>query len=175
MSDITTEQWLEQEDRRISLTIRKHGCALQYVQPCTDAGLVTPFCYTIGLFGLGHPELLVFGLDFPSATGCLNHLHGLVRAGRDLVAGEVLTFPGHDEKYLVEEVPNAGQIVFVANRHYQRPSTASVPALQLTWSVGGAFPWEDGYPYRPSSQPRPGTFSAVLEGAGDGGPASCAG
>lgn len=175
MNDITVEQWLDHEDRRISETIRRHGCALEYVQPCEGDGFRTPFCYTIGLFGLGHPELLIFGLDMPSAAGCLNHLHGLVRKGRDLVPGEILTFPPHEEQYLVEEVPNAGEILFAANRHYDRPSEVSVPALQVTWTVRGAFPWHDRYPYPAESQPRPGTFSALVEDEGDTGPCSCRG
>ena len=50
MSDIATEKWLAQEDRRISLTIRTHGRALEDVQPCVDDSLVKPFCYTIGPF-----------------------------------------------------------------------------------------------------------------------------
>ena len=89
MDDITVTQWLEQEDRRVSQTIRPHGCSLEYVLPC------------------------------------------------------------------------------------QRPSTVSVPALQLIWSVHGAFPWDDGYPYAPENQPRPGTFSAVVADAGDTGPCGC--
>lgn len=44
--------------------------------------------------GLGHPEPLVFGLDYPSAPGLLNHLFGLVAVGRDLVSGELLAFEG---------------------------------------------------------------------------------
>jgi hypothetical protein len=172
MDDIKVTQWLDQEDRRVSQTIRTHGCSLEYVFPSERDDLPTPFCYTIGLFGLGHPELLVFGLDHSSAAGLLNHLHGLVARGRDLVPGELLAFDGHDETYLVEALPNPGQILFAANRHYRRPSEFSVPALQLTWSVGGAFPWDEGYPYALHSQPRPGDFSAVVDGSGDAGPYS---
>ncbi|WP_323095604.1 DUF4262 domain-containing protein [Intrasporangium sp. YIM S08009] len=98
----------------------------------------------------------------------LNHLYSMVVKGRDLVPGEELSFPDHEERYLVEQVPNPGDIVFGANRHYRRPSEVSVPVLQLTWSVAGAFPWEGGYPYPAHRQPRPGTFSARVEGDGAG-------
>ena len=173
MDEIVKNQWLEQDDRRISESIRRHGCCLEYVMPCDGDQFRTPFCYTIGLFGLGHPELLVYGLDQVSAAGLLNHLYRTVRDGRDLVPGELLKFDGHDEGYLVEQVPNPGEILFGANRHYQRPMKASVEALQLTWSANGFFHWDAGYPYRPSSQPRPGVFSALLDDEGDTGPCSC--
>lgn len=173
MDDVKVEQWLEREDRRIIQNIRTHGCSLQHVFPRESDEVPTPFCYTIGLFGLGHPELLVFGLDFSSAAGLLNHLHALIAQGRDLVPGELLAFEGHDETYLVEEVPNPGEILFAANRHYVRPSEFSVPALQLTWSVNGAFPWDEGYPYQPESQPRPGDFSAVVDRTHHDGPCGC--
>ncbi|WP_413785731.1 DUF4262 domain-containing protein [Intrasporangium zincisolvens] len=62
-------QWLDQEDRRVSEYIRRYGCSLEHVMPCDGEGISTSFCYTIGLFGLGHPELLVFGLDQASASG----------------------------------------------------------------------------------------------------------
>lgn len=173
MDEIRLSQWLDQEDRRVSENIRRHGCSLEYVMPCVGDTDTTAFCYTIGLFGLGHPELIVFGLDQHRAAGFLNHMHGLIKAGRDLVPGEVLTFAGHDERYLVEEVPNPGDIIFGANRHYARPSEFSVRAFQLTWSVGCAFPWDEGSPYPPYRQPRPGTFSARIEDGDDAGPCSC--
>ncbi len=50
--------------------IRPYGCSLEHVMPCDGDTVHTSFCYTIGLFGLGHPELLVFGLDQASAAAC---------------------------------------------------------------------------------------------------------
>lgn len=173
MDDARVAQWLGQEDRRVRQNVRTHGCSLEYVLPYVGDDVPTPFCYTVGLFGLGHPELLVFGLDYPSAGGLLNHLFGMVAGGRDLVPGELLAFEGHDERYLVEEAPNPGQILFAANRHYVRPPTASVPGLQLTWSVDGAFPWDEDYPYAPGSQPRPAHFSAVIDDTRHAGSCGC--
>lgn len=173
MDDVKVRQWLDQEERRVCQNIRTHGCSLEYVFAGNGHEVQTPFCYTIGLFGLGHPELLVFGLDFSSAGGLLNNLYRVVADGRALVPGELLVFDGHDETYLVEELPNPGEILFAANRHYLRPSVFSVPALQLTWSVNGAFPWDEGYPYPPNSQPRPGDFSAVVDGVHHDEPCGC--
>lgn len=155
----------DQEDAHIKSVIRRFGCFLQYVQPCTDERDATVFCYTVGLFGLGHPELLVFGLDQPTAAAVLNGCFHRVRAGRDLVPGEVLRHGHHG--LLVEQLPNPGEIVLQANHFYQRPPSASVPALQLTWEVGGAFPMDRGYPLGPHVQPRPGLFSALHSGDGE--------
>ena len=62
--------------------------------------------------------------------------------------------------FLVEDFPEPGATLFSANRHYQRPREASVPAYQLTWSADSFFPGEPGYPLDPAVQPRPGTFRA---------------
>jgi Domain of unknown function (DUF4262) len=157
--DAQTIAWLDQEDARMAQVIRTHRLAVQYVaagdesdEPC--------FGYTVGLFGLGHPELVAVGLDYEATGGLLNKVAGLVIDGRDLVPGEVL----HDDGVpviTVEVVPNPAEILFSANRFYQRPDEFSVPAFQLTWAVdGGLFPWDDGYPCEPECQPRPGTWRA---------------
>ena len=120
-----------------------------------------PFGYTIGLFGLGHPELLILGSDRDTACGVLNHVGGRIRDGQDLVAGELLTFDDWPHRIVVEPVPNPGEIVFAANRHYQRPSEASVPVHQLTYDdIAGRFPWNPGYSIPAHVQPRPGTYTA---------------
>jgi hypothetical protein len=59
-SDPQTIAWLDQEDAHLAQTIRVHRWAVQYVgegeEPDEPA-----FGYTIGLYGLGHPELVVVG------------------------------------------------------------------------------------------------------------------
>lgn len=163
MTDLATQDWLDQKDRHVAETIRRHGCYIQYVTGCTcgDCDEPTPFAYTIGLFGLGHPELLVFGTDPHTAAGLLNALFARVGAGSDLTPGEIVTFPDWPHRVLVEECPNPGEIAFSANRHYRRPDAASVPVLQLTWDDRhGRFPWEAGYSVPAGVQPRPGAFRA---------------
>jgi hypothetical protein len=62
---------------------------------------------------------------------------------------------------VVEALPNAGEVLFVANRHYRRPDEHSVPAFQLTWQHrDGTFPWDADYACGPECQPRPGTWRA---------------
>jgi hypothetical protein len=152
--------WLDQEDAHTAQTIRTHGWAVQYVGGGEETGQ-PPFGYTIGLFGLGHPELVVVGLGCDGAYGILQGVAGGVRDGRDLVPGELLTFDGWAGRLVPEECPNPGEVVLGANRFYQRPPEYSVPALQLTWSHrDGSFPWDPGYPCGPECQPRPGAWTA---------------
>jgi hypothetical protein len=168
MTDLQTQAWLDQEDANVSAIIRRHGWFIQYVgsEGCshpacaTEPGEGPPFAYTIGLFGFGHPELLIIGVPSGTAYGVLNDLGERIRGGTDLVAGELITFDGWPHRIIPEPVPNPGDIVLWANRHYQRPPEFSVPALQLSYDdKAGRFPWEDGYA-APEMQPRPGTFSA---------------
>jgi hypothetical protein len=104
---------------------------------------------------------VVVGLGHENTHAILQRVAGLVADGRDLVPGELLTFPDRPDGLVVEEVPNPGDVLFIANRHYQRPDEHSVPALQLTWQHrDGTFPWDADYPCGPDCQPRPGTWRA---------------
>ena len=169
MTDPDVLAWLDQEDAHIKSVIRRHGWFIEYVGggECTagccaaeERDLGPPFAYTVGLFGLGHPELLVFGVSPGTAGGVLNELGGRVKAGADFVAGQLVTFPRWSHRAVLEQVPNPGEILFAANRYYQRPPEFSVPALQVSYDdTAGRFPWEPGYA-APGMQPRPGTFRA---------------
>jgi hypothetical protein len=153
-------------DARLTTLIRRYGWAVQYVvgDVCGVIGCDCPqagepaFGYTIGLFGLGHPELLILGVPRPTAMGVLNNLGKRVQAGDTLVAGELITFTDWPHQIVTEDVPNPHQIVFAANRFYQRRDADSVPVLQLSYDdTEGRFPWEPDYA-APAIQPRPGTF-----------------
>lgn len=162
------QAWLDQEDARIKTVIRRHGWAIEYIGgglcsvPECDGGDDDgpPFAYTVGLFGLGHPELLVFGLDPATAHDLLNQLGERVREDGTLIPGQLLVFDDWAHRVVPEQVPNPGEIVFSANRFYQRPAEYSVPALQLSYDDSeGRFPWDDRFAH-PELQPRPGTFRA---------------
>ena len=160
MTHSQLQAWLDQEDANVAQTIRRHGVFIQSVFGAPD-DLPVEFSYTVGLFGLGHPELVVLSAGMATASELLNHLSGLVRAGGDLVAGELLSFDDWTHRVTVEVLPNPGEILFAANRHYQRPAEASVPAYQLTYDDRhGAFPWDAAYVNDPILQPRPGTWRA---------------
>jgi hypothetical protein len=175
--DPSIQAWLDQEDEHTAETIRKYGTYIAYVGggqcSCCDhlGGLPNsdahdgpsqpPFAYTVGLFGIGHPELTIVGTDSGTASSVLNDVSARIRSGRHLVPGEILTFDRWAHRVTVESVPNPGQIAFAANRFYQRPDEYSVPLLQLTYDdKSGRFPWDAGYANPPSAQPRPGEWSA---------------
>jgi hypothetical protein len=160
-TDPQTVAWLDQEDAHLAQLVRAHRWAVQYVGP-GDEPDEPPFGYTVGLFGLGHPELVLVGLEAHSTHLLLGRVAELVCAGRDLVPGELLTWPDHPGvRLVVEDLPNPGEVVLVANRFYERPAEYSVPAYQLTWALPGhPFPWEGEGPSSPDAQPRPGTWRA---------------
>jgi len=148
--------------------IGQQGWAIEYIGGgvCSAPGYSAeeddgpPFAYTVGLIGLGHPELLVFGLGPHDSQGLLNTVGERIRNGDVLIPGQMLTFDEWGHLVIPEEVPNPGEIVFTANRFYQRPSQYSVPVLQLTYDdMTGRFPWEPEYSV-PSLQPIPGAFRA---------------
>lgn len=163
-----TQAWLDQEDAAVATAIRRCGWYIACVggAPCARPGCgcwdadETPFAYTVGLFGMDHPELLVFGLSPMTAGTVLNTLSERVRAGDTLLPGMMVTVEGWSHRIIPEVVPNPGDIVFSANRFYQRPDEHSVPVLQLSYDhTDGRFPWEGGHS-TPDRQPRPGSFKA---------------
>ncbi len=166
--DARTQAWLDQDDSRMAAMIRQHGWSIEYIggDRCSRPGCDSPptddprFAYTVGLFGMAHPELLIFGVPPETAAGVLNDLCERIRSGDALLPGQLITFDEWSHRIIPEEVPNPGEIVFGANRFYQRPDEYSVPVLQLSYDDGeGRFPWDEGYE-APDQQPRPGTFRA---------------
>lgn len=165
--DARTLAWIDQADAYRREMIRKHGWMIQYVgDECTAPGdhddpddHGPPFAYTIGLFGLDHPELLIFGLPPRPTAQVLNAFGERIRQGENVMPGQVYTLAGIPHRFAIEVVPNPGEIALGANDFYRRPPEHSVPLLQLSYDEQGLFPWEDGYPH-PDAQPRPGTFRA---------------
>jgi hypothetical protein len=157
-TDPHTTAWLDQEDAHLAAVIRRARFAVQYVGP-GDRPDEPAFGYTIGLFGLGHPELVVVGRGARDTHALLDAGAAEVVRGRSLVAGELVEVAR--EQLVVEECPNPGAVLLGANRWYQRPAEYSVPAYQLTWaSPAGCFPWDPGWDAGPHGQPRPGTWTA---------------
>lgn len=181
--DARTQSWIDQQDALLVEKVRSHGWSIEYVigdacacseEPCScpdlpdcsnpDCDCVEiegpAFAYTIGLFGFRHPELLVFGLPPSTTARVLNTIGDRIRDGESLVPGHMVRIEAWDRRIVPETVPNPGEILVGANRYYDRPPEASVPALQLTYEdAAGRFPWDDGWA-SPHLQPRPGDFSA---------------
>lgn len=158
--DPQTTAWLDQEDARLARIIRTHRFAVQYVWS-GDEPDEPGFGYTVGLFGLGHPELVVTGLDHRMSHALLNRVAGMVVDGRDLVPGEVIQDDTGQDILAVEVLPNPAEVLFSANRFYGRPDEFSVPAFQLTWADEDArVPWDPLCAYDSDRQPRPGSWRA---------------
>lgn len=162
------QAWIDQVDAEITAQIRDVGWYVTYVggAHCSRPGCDSepddrpPFAYTIGLFGLNHPELLMVGVPPNVASVVLGALGQRIRAGENLMPGSLITLDEWPRRIIPEEVPNPGEIVLWSNDFYQRPPEHSVPVLQLTYDdAAGRFPWDDGYA-RPELQPRPGEFAA---------------
>lgn len=121
--------------------------------------LQVPFCYSTGLYGIGHPELVVLGLPQDLSMTILNVVaHSVTGHHRDLVPGQLV--PDVSIPLLIEELPNPGMVLFQANNYYQRPFLESVPAYQVSWpDEHGRFPGEAGH-REAERQPRPGTYRA---------------
>ena len=167
MTDIQTRAWLDREDAHAAAIIRRSGWLIEYVWSSAlvgsdgdDEDEGPPIAYTVGLYGLHHPELLIVGVPQNVACGVLNDLGHRIRAGETLVPGTVVAFDPWPHRIVPEPVPNPEQILLAANRYYGLPRGLSVPALQLSYDdKAGTFPWEPGYaaPHLPH---RPGTFRA---------------
>jgi hypothetical protein len=144
--------WRRQFDRQITETIASCGC---FIQGVLGEGRTPSFAYTVGLYELGHPELITYGLDSQSAWGVLNWFFERIRDGGELRPGQIVQPPGSDTRFLVEDFPAAGTVLHTVNLHYHRDRWNPVRAYQLTWDADGSFPWEPGYPCAAWLQPRP--------------------
>ena len=145
----------EREDA-IAELFRSMGGPMDLLPPRLDG----PFGYTTGLFGIGHAELVVPGLDQDTTAKILNGVaHRVCGHGEDFMPGQVLQMAGRD--LLVEEVPNSGMIFYEVHDYYQRPPWEPVEAYQLTWAdARGRFPWDEGHDPGRWGQPRPGEYRA---------------
>lgn len=108
------------------------------------SGATPPICLQLsptpwGLSGLGHPELVVVSVDQGTASGVLNYLGQQIRAGANLIAGQLVTFDEWPHRVTVEDLANPGEILLAA--------------YQLTYDIDGRFPWDVGSATtRPSSR-----------------------
>ena len=146
--DIDT--WLAREDARTEAVIKSHGWMVQAV--FGDGPGSPDLAYTVGLWGLNHPEIVVFGVPVDTSHPLLNDLGERVRSGVTLRPGDVLSFGPWPHRVHLLAVPHPERVLFQATRTYGRP----VPALQAVWDdLGGRFPWEEGYAAPRWLQPLP--------------------
>lgn len=160
--------FFDQEDARLADQIRRFGVSIQMIGGgrCSKPGCCSPlsdrpFAYTVGLFGIGHPELVVVGLATSESSRALNAAARFVRDGGQILPGVETSVAGWDRRFVPEVVPNPGEIAFNANNFYQRPAEYSVPLLQLSYPDSrGRFPSDPSYSGSRKRQPRPGAWDA---------------
>lgn len=172
MSDHTAPDltaFFDQEDARLADQIRRFGVSIQMIgggrccaPGCCNSVSDRPFAYTVGLFGIAHPELVVVGLDISESSRALNSAARTVLDGERIMPGVEMTVPGWNRRFVAETVPNPGDIAFNANGFYQRPPEFSVPLLQLSYpDRRGRFPSDPSYSGSRKRQPRPGEWDAL--------------
>lgn len=166
--DPATVAWLDQQDAWMRTRVREYGWVVEHVggdacthAGCEGAGAEVPFGYTVGLHGLGHPELLLFDCNAQVTMHVLNALGRRVLLGEDLAAGVDYDVPGWPRVLRMLPVPNPEQILFAAYRFYRCDRPGAIEAYQVCWSdAAGRFPWESGCDEEARRQPPPGEFAA---------------
>lgn len=128
--------------------IGEHGWAVRRVGADRESGQAA-FSYTVGLTGLGHPEVVITGMPFTHAQTFLNNIGDDVRTGTRFEPGlvtEDLTGPGAPVRFLAVEDTRGLLAVKQVYGHVQ--------AVQIVWpDSAGRLPWLEGYNNPPGAQP----------------------
>lgn len=144
------------DDEKVVSDIERFGLTVMLVEGDEE----TPsFAYSIGLFrNYGHPEIIVFGLDFEVMSSIVNEVGEQVKTGKHYETEKI--YFGLIEKYGCVFEP-------VAERHYAEYfgyanwfyKGTDFPALQCVWpDKAGLYPWhEDFNPEWLAAQPLLGT------------------
>lgn len=148
------DTWLAEHFVTVRRNIEQHGFMIQAVLGSDDR---PPWTYTIGFLELGHPEVIVFGLDPESATGAFHRLYREILDGRRRPVG-----PEHDQHLADGDdgirllpVPSSTWTdtdhLNVASAYYGSLGwePEQLQAVQLVWAApGGHLPWDDACPER---------------------------
>lgn len=150
----------DEQDRHVIDTVLKHGW--QVIIVAEDAGCDDPdhdghrpdhladvgpaFAYTIGLgHRVGHPELLMSGLDPGLMHRCLNGIAERIMGGLRLVPGDALEDVLAGVPVAVEQMTDvalAQTVTWSGWFHRGRPE-----ALAIVWpDRNGVFGWQPGAP-----------------------------
>lgn len=139
--DGTAEEYLE----HLREIIGDHGWVVQYVE--SDK---RPFAYTVGLHGLGLPELLITGLSAQVSCRVLNSIaHMVVDDGTVLMPAMHIDYV---DRFLIEVVEVEHPDVHM--RFAVDIFGPNIRALQLVWAdEKGRFPWVTGWGHGRRRQP----------------------
>ena len=125
---------------RITDLIKEHGHALQGVFGDEEG---ETFTYTVGMAGVDHPELILFGLPIEIAGALLNDIAARVRDGARFASGQVVNDLVRDYPVVLIGVEDTTEHLTVANSLYG--NVHPITALQIVFpDVDGLWPWQDG-------------------------------
>jgi hypothetical protein len=136
---------LDDTDRRVLADIEEHGwhaIAINDEDP-------SPYVFSVGIMHtLGHPELVMFGLDPELMHDVLWTAYRDVQSGRRIDADGL--YEGLIEGYAVaaREVHGSWHAHYLGYAQWHRRyvgKRGTLRAMQLVWpDKAGRFPWEDG-------------------------------
>jgi hypothetical protein len=148
----TNDQRRAEPDRSTASRIASHGFAVNSVGygMCSVPGCHCaprerhPWTYTVGLTGLGQPELVLMGLDPVPAHFAISWVAAERRAGRPVLLDQPFLIDGHPAK--VVDVPDDWVLADPARMaawfaHYGAMSDVLPDVEQLLWAdAAGLFP-----------------------------------
>jgi uncharacterized protein DUF4262 len=137
-------QWPEPEeeaDEKLIRDVREHGCHILNVHAHP------PFSFSIGLaLNYGHPEIIITGMDAPTASKLINIVRDEAASGKKYVDGDLSSdiLVGLNVCFVEVPLELYGEYLGTAIWFY-RKSPRPFPCLQLVWpDRDGRFPWETG-------------------------------
>ncbi|WP_229072091.1 DUF4262 domain-containing protein [Actinoplanes sp. DH11] len=151
------DDFFEEQSRLID----KYGWTVVHVEPTEeDPPDTSPFGYTVGLTGFGHPEVAVAGVPLDLTGALLNGAAARVLrdAGEPLRHGRRVSglVAGHDLLVVAGEPTDE---IFPGSAYY-RYGEDRVRLRQLVWpDPAGRFPWQAGYAAEQWPQPTIGVAS----------------
>lgn len=133
---------LESAVAKVRRAVEEDGAYLMAVPEDTEARR-PDYVYTVGLTEKGLPELVVFGLQQPTADLLLRPLFERMHAGEILQRGERMTVGPFT--LVLHDVPTAVAIQYMGLLDVLYDER-EISCIQVVWAdPHGRFPWESGF------------------------------
>ena len=129
---------------RILADIEAHRVHIAYIE---SDGYNPSFGYSIGLYkGLGHPELIIIGLDYASTVSIINIAKEEIEKGIKFMEG--VNYHAFLNDYPVQfiEVKPEYYPDYLGYAQWYNNRSINFPTLQVVWpDNAGIFPWDLGF------------------------------
>lgn len=144
------EQKMEGLDAKVMENMDKYGIHIVGVHGSSEE---PTFAYSVGMFKLGQPEVIILGMPFQTAMFFINDVFAEVEAGKAFADGEVIPefAQGRDAKPLglaFKAVSDAvaDEYVRVALNTVKKHGGSWHGLLQMVWpDRQNRFPWDPEY------------------------------